>query len=407
MEDSAMMASVADRPLHIRVILLCTLVALLDGFDTQVIAYVAPVIAREWGHSPASFGPVFAAGPAGLAVGAFLLAPLADRVGRKRLIVVSTLIFGLFALLTAFARTIDHLIYVRFLTGIGLGAAMPNIIAHTGEFAPERWRATSITLMFGGLPLGSTIGGFISNWLMARHGWPSVFLVGGVLPLLLVPLLALFLPETRSGAALSGNAERTGNPVLRLFEGGRTPVTLLLWLVYFMNLLAIYFLVNWLPTLLREAGLPLDMAILSTAILNFGGAIGGVMLGLLIDRFHPPRVLLWAFVAAIVAVAGLAFSSGHLPALMIAAAIAGFTLVGAQTGCHVLTALSYPAAIRTTGVGWALGVGRIGAILGPLLGGMLLAAGWSPRDMILSAVLPALVALGAVLGLKRLFRQQA
>jgi AAHS family 4-hydroxybenzoate transporter-like MFS transporter len=118
-------------------------------------------------------------------------------------------------------------------------------------------------------------------------------------------------------------------------------------------------------------------------------------------------VLLWAFVAAIVAVAGLAFSSGHLPALMIAAAIAGFTLVGAQTGCHVLTALSYPAAIRTTGVGWALGVGRIGAILGPLLGGMLLAAGWSPRDMILSAVLPALVALGAVLGLKRLFRQQA
>lgn len=380
---------------QMRVTLLCAIIAMLDGFDTQIIAYVAPRIADGWGVARASFGPVFAAGPVGLAIGAFVLGPLADKVGRRAVIILSTGIFGLFALLTALAQTIDHLLLLRFLTGIGLGAAMPNIIALTGEFAPPRHRATLITLMFSGLPLGSTIGGFVANWLMARHDWPAVFIVGGVLPLLLVPILWRWLPESPAVAERAPATAAHGS-VAGLFRQGRARLTMLLWLIYFTNLLAMYFLVNWLPTLLQQAGLPLDMAIISTAILNLGGAAGGVALGLLIDRLTPLRVLGWSYAVAIVAIAGLALAGTDLALLLAAAGIAGFTIVGAQTGCHVVTSLSYPAEVRATAIGWALGIGRIGAIIGPLVGGTLLAGGWSPRDMILTAIVPTLVALGAV-----------
>jgi len=418
-------------PLQRRVVLLCGIVALLDGFDMQVIAYVAPRMADSWGLAPASFAQAFAAGPLGLAAGAFLVSPIADRIGRKPVIIGSTLLFGLFALLTAGAQTLGQLVALRFLTGIGLGAAMPNIIALTGEYAPRRLRGTLITLMFGGLPLGSAIGGFISHWLMAAHDWQAVFLLGGVLPLLLVLLLLWLLPESPGLVASLGRPtsriasilrqidptadvdlfikakrhERVQTPrrltVTRLFGDGRAPVTLLLWLIYFANLLAMYFLVNWLPTLLREAGLPLSMAILSTATLNFGGAAGGVALGWLIDRYSPLKMLGWSYAIAILAIAGLAFAGFHLVVVIAAAIIAGFTMVGAQTGCHVITTLAYPAPIRATGLGWALGVGRLGAIVGPLIGGTLLAAAWQPHSIILAATVPTAIALSAILLLAR------
>jgi MFS transporter, AAHS family, 4-hydroxybenzoate transporter len=417
--------------LQLGVVMLCAVVAMLDGFDTQAIAYVAPRIAQDWGLSPAAFGPVFASGLVGLTLGALVLSPAADRFGRKAIILLSTASFGAFALLTATAANLGELMLFRLLTGIGLGAAMPNIIALTSEYAPARLRATLVTVMFCGFPLGSTIGGVLAGPLMAAHGWAGVFLAGGALPLLLLPVLVLWLPESISFLATRPGAERrmerilaridaaappqdviTGLPLehpeaargfsgLQLFANGRAATTGLLWLAFFMNLLVMYFLVNWLPTLLREAGAPLETAILSTALLNLGGVVGAIVLGRLIDRRSPYLVLGGAYAASALFIAVIAFGGASLTVLLTGAALAGFGVVGAQIGCNALAASIYPTAIRATGVGWALGVGRIGAIVGPLAGGALLALHWSPQSIILTAAGPALIASLAVLALGR------
>lgn len=405
---------------------LCAIIAMLDGFDTQAIAYVAPRIAEDWGLTPAAFGPIFAVGLLGLTVGAFLLSPAADKFGRKTIILISTVIFGLFALLTATSGTMNELLMYRFLTGIGLGAAMPNIIALTSEYAPERLRATLVTVMFCGFPLGSTLGGVLSTGLIDQFGWHSVFVVGGVLPLLLVPVLMVMLPESVRFLVAKGAPESKIAPIVRridpsastaefvshlrseqaeapkgfsvaqLFTQGRAPVTGLLWVAFFMNLLVMYFLVNWLPTLLKGAGLPLSMAILSTATLNLGGVVGAIALGRLIDRFSPYIVLGAAYAASAAFIAVIALGGTHLTTLLVGAALSGFGVVGAQIGCNALAASVYPTAIRATGVGWALGVGRVGAIVGPLVGGALLANKWAPGSIILTAVVPALIASLAV-----------
>lgn len=426
-------SAVVDRAkfgsLQFGVTALCFVIAMLDGFDTQSIAFVAPRIAEDWGLTPAAFGPIFSAGLVGLTIGAFVLSPAADKFGRKTIILISTAIFGIFALLTAFAADMQQLLIYRLLTGIGLGAAMPNIIALTSEYAPQRLRATLVTVMFCGFPLGSTIGGLGSTWLIATWDWHSVFVVGGVLPLLLLPVLYFFLPESvrflvardapeakiapivrRIDAAAStqsfiqglkdeNSSAAKGFSVFQLFREGRAPITGLLWVAFFMNLLVMYLLVNWLPTLLKGAGLPLSLAILSTATLNLGGVVGAIALGRLIDKRSPYIVLGAAYAASAAFIAVIAFGGINLPVLLVGAALSGFGVVGAQIGCNALAASVYPTAIRATGVGWALGVGRIGAIVGPLVGGMLLAAAWSPQNIILMAVIPALIASVAVLAL--------
>lgn len=425
--------AVVDRarfgPLQFGVTALCAVIAMLDGFDTQAIAYVAPRIAEDWGLTPSAFGPIFAVGLLGLTVGAFVLSPAADRFGRKTVILISTALFGLFALLTATSDTMNQLLAYRFLTGIGLGAAMPNIIALTSEYAPERLRATLVTVMFCGFPLGSTIGGLFSTWLIARYDWHSVFVVGGALPLLLLPVLMVSLPESVRFLVARGAPESRiarivrrmdptistaecigqlkdeqsgaakGFSVFQLFAQGRAPVTGLLWVAFFMNLLVMYFLVNWLPTLLKGAGLPLSMAILSTATLNLGGVVGAIVLGRLIDRFSPYIVLGSAYAASAAFIAVIAFGDTHLPTLLIGAALSGFGVVGAQIGCNALAASIYPTTIRATGVGWSLGVGRVGAIVGPLAGGFMLAGHWTPEAIILTAMVPALIAALAVFAL--------
>lgn len=410
---------------------LCALIALLDGFDTQAIAYVAPVIAEKWGMSVAGFGPIFGAGLAGLTVGAFILSPAADRFGRKSIILLSMLIFGVFSLVTAWAGSMNELLVYRFLTGVGLGGAMPNIIALTSEYAPARLRATLVTIMFCGFPFGSTVGGLISAPLIGAYGWPAVFIVGGVAPLLVLLVLLVWLPESVRYLVASGApAERirhilhrldparadqitpdsvyvlnepkaAGFTVAQLFQEGRARTTLLLWAAFFMNLLVMYFLVNWLPSLLRAGGMPIQTAILSTAVLNLGGVVGAISLGRMIDRRNPHLVLGTAYAASALFIVGVAFGAHDLWLLMPAIFLAGFGVVGAQIGMNALAAGIYPTAIRSTGVGWALGVGRIGSIIGPVVGGMLLGAGWSAQGVILAAVAPALLASVAVFVLGR------
>jgi len=375
---------------------------MLDGFDTQAIAYVAPSIAEDWKLQPGAFGPIFGGGLLGLTIGALFLSPLADRVGRKAVIVGCVFMFGSCSLLTIQADNLQQLLVYRLLTGIGLGGAMPNIIALTNEYAPSHAKATMVTVMFCGFPLGSTLGGLLTAPLIQAYGWRSVFFVGGAIPLVLTPILMFFLPESTRFLATRADsrAQQRRFPVLELFRDGRARRTLVVWTVFFMNLLVMYFLVNWLPSLLRNTGLPLEIAILSTALLNLGGVVGGIALGRLIDRRDPYLILGAAYAAAAAFIGLIASCTSNVPILLVATAFAGMGVSGAQIGMNAVTAASYPTAIRSTAIGWALGVGRVGSILGPTIGGVLLGLGWSPASLLAAAVVPAVIAAVAAISLR-------
>jgi AAHS family 4-hydroxybenzoate transporter-like MFS transporter len=414
---------------QIGLLLTCAAVLFLDGFDTQAIGYVAPALAKEWGLTKATLGPVFSAGLFGLMIGALVFGPLADRIGRRKIIIFSTLAFGLGTLATAFIQDVSTLLAIRFLTGLGLGGAMPNAVAMTSEFSPHRRRATMVMIMFCGFSVGAALGGLLAAALIPQFGWRSVFIVGGVGPLLLVPILALRLPESVRFLALTGRANErvaqllgrinpkadlapgtqfvvhepglAGIPVLHLFRDGRTLATLLLWVVFFMSLLDLYFLSNWLPTVLNDLGASVSAAAVIGSMLQVGGVVGVFTLGSVIDRFSFRALTLVYFMAvfAIGAIGQLGHSELFVTMAIFAA---GFCIVGGQTAANALAAALYPTSVRSTGVGWALGIGRVGSIVGPLVGGALLTMKWSTASVFICAAGAALCAALAAFCLSRL-----
>jgi AAHS family 4-hydroxybenzoate transporter-like MFS transporter len=413
---------------QIRLLLLCAAVLFIDGFDTQAIGYVAPDIVREWGLSRGTLGPVFSAGLFGLMIGALVFGPIADRIGRKRIIVLSTIAFGLGTILTIFAQDVYGLIAVRFLTGLGLGGAMPNTVALISEFSPHRRRATMVMAMFCGFSVGAALGGLLAAALIPVLGWRSIFVIGGLAPLLYAPFLAKVLPESirflaltgRDNAKLGGLLSRvnpaasfapdtkftvqepklTGIPVVHLFNQGRTLTTLLFWVVFFMSLLDLYLLSNWLPTVLNDLGATISMAAAIGAMLQIGGVVGTFTLGNFIDRFSF-RALALTYLIASVAITAIGFASHSVPLVTIAVFCTGFCIVGGQIASNALTATYYPTTMRSTGIGWALGIGRIGSIVGPLVGGMMLANHVSVDTLFVTAAVPALCACLAALALSR------
>jgi MFS transporter, AAHS family, 4-hydroxybenzoate transporter len=414
---------------QIKLLLTCAAVLFLDGFDTQAIGYVAPALAKEWSLTRAALGPVFSAGLFGLMIGALILGPLADRVGRRNIIIFSTLAFGLGTLATAFIGDVNTLLAIRFLTGLGLGGAMPNAVAMTSEFSPHRRRATLVMIMFCGFSVGAALGGLLAAALIPQFGWRSVFVVGGVAPLLLVPILAWRLPESVRFLALSGRAHArvaellghinpkaapasgtqfvvhepvlAGIPVRHLFLEGRTLPTLLLWIVFFMSLLDLYFLSNWLPTVLSDLGASVSAAAVIGSMLQVGGVVGTFALGSVIDRFSF-RALALVYFAAVFAVGAIGQLSHSVAFVTMAIFAAGFCIVGGQIAANALAATFYPTAVRATGVGWALGIGRVGSIIGPLVGGALLSAKWSTGSVFMAAATAALCAALAAFSLSRL-----
>jgi AAHS family 4-hydroxybenzoate transporter-like MFS transporter len=416
---------------QIKLLLTCAAVLFLDGFDTTAIGFVAPALAREWGLTKGALGPVFSAGLFGLMIGALIFGPLADRVGRRKIIIFSTLAFGIGTLATSLINDVNTLLAIRFLTGLGLGGAMPNTVAMTSEFSPHRRRATMVMIMFCGFSLGAALGGLLAAALIPQFGWRSVFVIGGAAPLLMLPILALRLPESVRFLALTGRAHQrvaellglinpeaafapatqfivhepglAGIPVLHLFRDGRTLVTLLLWVVFFMSLLDLYFLANWLPTVLNDLGSSVSASAVIGSMLQVGGVVGAFALGSVIDRFSYRALALVYFIA--VFAIGAIGQFGHSVALVtLAIFVAGFCTVGGQIAANALAATFYPTSVRATGVGWALGIGRVGSIIGPLIGGALLAAKWSTALVFMAAATAALCAALAAFCLSRLVR---
>ncbi|WP_323119003.1 MFS transporter [Burkholderia alba] len=422
-------------PFQIAIVALCFLIVAIDGFDTASIGFIAPVIRAQWQLSPAQLAPVFGAGLAGLMAGALIFGPLGDRFGRKWLLLACVACFGIASLASAWSNSIGVLIAWRFVTGLGLGGAMPNAITLTSEFCPAKRRSLLVTTMFCGFTIGSALGGLIAAGLIERFGWHAVLFVGGAAPLLLLPLLACYLPESvrylvatgadparirpilariapradLTNATFAAARRLAGSPVARLFRADLMRGTVLLWLAFFMSLLVIYLLSSWLPTFLRATGATLRTAALVTAMFQVGGTLGAISLGWLMDRFRPHAVLTVSYVAAggFIAAIGAVAADPWLAGA--AVFCAGFCVSGAQVGANALSAAFYPTDCRAAGVSWANGIGRFGSVLGSLAGGAMLAM-TLPLPVVFAAVgVPALVAgtLMAALGREQVRRGQA
>jgi AAHS family 4-hydroxybenzoate transporter-like MFS transporter len=410
---------------------LCSLIVFVDGFDAQAMGYVAPALTTAMNIPRGVLGPVISSGLVGMMVGAMVSGPLADQFGRRPVLVGCVLIFGIGSLLTATAQTVEGLATFRALTGLGMGGAMPNAIALTSEYMPRRRRGTAVTTMICGFSLGAAVGGFVAAALIPRFGWQSVFVAGGIAPLVIAGAAFLWLPdsirfllikdakdararnslqriapEVALPGALSPGLDESqpqkGFAVAQLFTARRAAGTTLIWVVYFMNLLNLYFLNSWLPTIMSDASIPVATAIRLTALFQVGGIGGALVLGALLDRHFSFWVLAACFLWAAVCVFLIGASGSSIFLLGATIASAGLGIIGGQNACHALTAAFYPTAIRSTGVGWALGIGRIGSIVGPVLGGLLLARGVPIGQVFWVAAIPALIATLAAAGVARL-----
>ena len=404
---------------QICIITLCGLVVMIDGYHTQVIAFLAPAIAQGWGVHGAQFGPVFGAGLLGGMLGAMAFGAAADRFGRKPGLLISILIFGVASIATTLAHSMPELMAYRFVTGFGLGGAMPSAIALTAEYSPLRSRSTLITAMFCGFPLGAAIGGIITAPLVAATGWRSVFLLGGVIPLILLPFVLWLVPESLNFLLMAGRTSKANRIMSRLhltaraeivkqasaaetvrysireslFGENRLPGTILLWVVGFLSLGLTFFLINWIPIVSRQAGVGVKGAVIGAALLNLGSIFGCALLGHFIDRFGPYRVIAAAYVIGTIAICAIGYSASATT-LGLTAFIAGFFSLGAQMSCVALTATFYKHEFRATGVGWSMGFSRLGAIVAPVTGGMLVGIGLNAKQFFMfSAALSLLAAI--------------
>jgi AAHS family 4-hydroxybenzoate transporter-like MFS transporter len=400
----------------------------LDGFDVQAMGYAAPALARAWGLPTAALGPVFGAGLAGLFAGSLVSGMLADRIGRRPVLLGATAVFGLFTLLTAFARSLPELLAVRLAAGLGLGAIMPNATALVGEYAPRTRRVATMMIVTNGFMLGAVLGGLLSAWLVPAHGWRAPFVVGGALPLVLLLPMARWVPESLvllvvRGAPPAAVARwlrrvdpaaappgatfvapdaprRPGLSLLRLFGEGRAAATSLLWLAGFANVLVAYLVSSWLPAVLRDAGHATSTAVLVGTAVQLGGLLGTFAVGAAVQRLGFAPVLAAGFTAAAAGLAVVGEPGLPVAALAAVAFVVGWGILAGQPGLNALAATFYPTDLRATGIGAALAVGRLGAVLGPLFAGALLGRGLGGGALFRAAALPALVTTAVVLALR-------
>jgi AAHS family 4-hydroxybenzoate transporter-like MFS transporter len=413
---------------HLRLLLLTSLLTLLDGYDITAISFAAPELAKAWGIADRSaFAPVFAASLVGMLIGAPALGWAGDRFGRKPAIIFSCLVFGVFTLAMMWASSLEQMMALRFITGIGMGGLLPNAAALNAEYAPGRHRATMIILMYVGTALGGAIPGPIAATLAPAYGWQVLFLIGGALPIIGAIAAWLWLPESvkylvlkggrneevaqlvnrldtkvRASAAdtfLVGGSERTSSAsVGMLFRGGLRTATPLLWLLFVANLMGYFFLLSWTPLLLVGSNIPIAKAAIALSVFQIGGIVGGLSIARPMDWWGlGPVIGFFVLAVPVIGSIGIVGSSGSELLLLLIVFLGGFFTLGIQLGLNAVCAMIYPTNVRSLGAGWALGVGRVGSIVGPLVGGILVSANLPIQTLYLYGALPfAVGALGAI-----------
>jgi MFS transporter, AAHS family, 4-hydroxybenzoate transporter len=403
-------------PLQIRVAALCTLIQICDGYDVNSIGWSVPSLIHAWHLPPPAFTIAFLWSSIGIMVGALSAGPIGDRIGRRPLLIGSASIIGIASLASVFAPSLGVLSVLRFFTGLGIGGAFPGAATLTGDYAPHRRRALMIMASFTGAPIGGFVGGQIVAVLLSHFGWPIIFLIGGTFPLVLALIMAVWLPESprflgakanlaprdrallqclgiRPGQAVMHAVDiARGNPIKLLFGKGYALQTILMWIIFFSSLLNLFLFGYWMPTVFNLIGMTPSEAVFASSFRDFGAIWAVLYLGLAIDKVGPERSLAFHYAVGAIFIALIALVAMPYALLLLVTFFAGMTIIGSQTGANATCGKLYPARMRTTGLGWALGIGRLGGIAAPALGGYLLARGLPPRQIFLSACLFAIIA---------------
>jgi len=431
MDPTDIGALIDSRPLsafQVRVLVLIGCLVLMDGFDVQVIGFVAPALLRTWSLAPDALGPIFGAGLLGMLVGSTGLGMLADRIGRRPVLIGATFFVALCVLSTAATRSVPQMLALRFLTGLGLGGVLGNAITLASEYCPSARRASLLMGISCGFTAGAILGGLLAAVLIPRTGWRPVFIVGGLLPLGVAILMVRELPESLHLLLVRG-ADRVRiqywlqrlapgiifepttthqltdvavkASVIDLFRGGLGMRSLMLWAVSFANLLNLFFLANWLPTLATRMGYSDSLGVLMGTTLQAGGILGALILGRFIDRFGFYRVLVPSFLLGAVMIAGVGRPDLPVAAACAVVLLAGATIVGGQPGINALATFVYPTQLRATGVGWCLGIGRAGSIVGPMAAAQLIAHHFTNESLFMFAAIPAAFSSLMIAGLAK------
>jgi benzoate transport len=420
-------------PFQIMAVFICTILNAIDGFDVLAISFAAPVLAREWQLPPAELGILFSSGLAGMTCGSLLLAPLADRVGRRKLTLGSLIGVTVGMFLSAAARGPIDLALYRALTGLGIGAMLPSLATIVAEYSSLRRRELAVSVMSVGYPIGATLGGLGAVFVVGGFGWRGIFVFGALLSLVMIPVVVWRLPESLAFLAArrpAGALERT-NLLLRrvgleevdaipeppaaqagarardVVRGRLGAHSAALWTAFFCVMMSFYFVLSWTPKLLADAGLGAAQGISGGVLLNVGGIGGALGLGLLAARVGPFRIVGLTMAAAAVAVAFFGLFGQGLALAMTVALVVGYLIFGSLVGLYSLLASVYPAAVRNTGAGLSVGIGRIGAIVSPWLAGVLLERGWSGSSTYVVFAVPLIVASAATFLLERLRSRDA
>ncbi len=395
----------------------CFVMNILDGMDVMVISYCASAIATSWQVGPEELGIVFSSGLAGMMIGAMFLAPFADQIGRKKMIMISALLMGVSMLLTAWTQTVPQLLSMRFLSGIGIGSMLASTAALTAEYAPNRIRDFWVSFVVSGYPVGAVLSGMVSAIIVPEIGWPIMFKLAGLASLVCLPLIYFLLAESihyflkkqPKDALLSANnilikmghgvlknlpepeAQSTGIPINKILNKEYAMPTLQLWTALFMAFGCLYFLLSWIPKLTEATGLSMSLAIYAGTVFNLGAFFGIITQGYISSRMGLKRTvaLFLVITGVLMAIFEMFIGSGTL---LFVIGLLGFTLQGGFVGLYVVAARIYPTEFRTTGLGWAIGVGRLGGVIGPALGGVLIGIGLSMAENFMIFSIPAILA---------------
>lgn len=406
---------------HWKVLVWCLLIIIFDGYDLVIYGVALPLLMQQWSLTAVQAGLLASAALFGMMFGAMIFGTLSDRLGRKKTIMICVTLFSGFTFLGAFATNPVEFAILRFIAGLGIGGVMPNVVALMTEYAPKKIRSTLVAIMFSGYAIGGMTSALLGAWLVKDMGWQIMFLIAGI-PLLMLPIIWKFLPESLAFLIKSGKEEQAKQiinkllptrdihqntqlvfnenihheaPVKALFQDGRAFSTFMFWIAFFMCLSMVYALGSWLPKLMLQAGYSLGASMLFLFALNIGGMVGAIGGGALADRFHLKPVITSMFVIGAAALILLGFNSPQI-VLYSLIALAGAATIGSQILLYTFVAQFYPTTVRSTGMGWASGIGRIGAIIGPVLTGALLTFELPHQMNFLAIAIPGVIAAFAI-----------